>query len=171
MICATWKRTPAISESRAYAVKMTTAKRRGFTAALICAAILWIGHTAGAQNAPAGETFKARLSPVPINVTMMSTVAGSGSVTAVLAGKQLTITGTFEGLRSPATTAHIHLGPKAMRGPAIFDLTVSKAAKGAITGSVELTLEQVADLRNGRLYVQIQSERAPDGNLWGWLLR
>ena len=34
-----------------------------------------------------------------------------------------------------------------------------------------LTPDQIADLRAGRLYVQIQSERAPDGNLWGWLLR
>jgi hypothetical protein len=176
MICANLKSTPAISEDRARALKKTTAKRREFKAVLICAAVLWFGHTwaghtAGAQNAQTGETFKARLSPVPIDATMMSTVAGSGSLTATLAGKQLTITGTFEGLRSPATTAQIHRGPKAIRGPAIFDLTVSKAAKGAISGSVELTPEQVADLRNGRLYVQIQSEHAPDGNLWGWLLR
>jgi hypothetical protein len=170
MICANWKQTLAISRNRACVVKKTTAKRRGLTAVLMCAALLWIGHAAGAQNAQTGETFKARLSPVPIDATMMSTVAGSGSVTAALAGKQLTVTGTFEGLRSPATSAQIRRGPKAIRGPAIFDLIVSKAAKGTISGSVELTPEQVADLRNGRLYVQIQSERAPDGNLWGWLL-
>jgi hypothetical protein len=28
----------------------------------------------------------------------------------------------------------------------------------------------VADLDKGRLYVQLQSEKAPDGNLWGWLM-
>jgi len=139
---------------------------------LLCV-IVSIGHAAGAQNAPAGETFKARLSPVPIDATMMSTVAGSGSLTATLAGKQFTITGTFEGLRSPATTAQLHRGPRGIRGPAILDLdlTISKAVKGTFSGSVELTPDQIADLRNGRLYVQIQSERAPDGNLWGWLLR
>jgi hypothetical protein len=156
-------------------LKKNTAKQQGFTAVLLCAAVLlfgysWIGHTAAAQNAQTGETFKARLSPVPIDITMMSTIAGSGSLTAVLAGKQLTLTGTFEGLRSPATTAQIHRGPKGIRGPAILDLTVSKAEKGAVNGSFELTPEQIADLRNGRWYVQIQSERAPDGNLWGWLL-
>jgi CHRD domain-containing protein len=146
----------------------TMTKRRGLVAIGVVAAILWLGHAAGAQNS---ETFKARLSPVPINVMMMANVAGSGSVTATLAGKQLTIAGTFEGLRSPATTAQIRRGPKGIRGPAILDLTVTKAAKGAITGSLDLTPEQIADLRNGRLYLQIQSERAPDGNLWGWLLR
>jgi hypothetical protein len=171
MICANSKQAAAFSKNRACVLKKTTAKRRGFTTILICAAILWIGHTAGAQNAPAGETFKTRLSPVPINSTMMSTVAGSGSLTAVLTGKQLTITGTFEGLRSPATTAQIRRGPKGIPGPAILDLIVSKAAKGNVSGTLDLTPEQIADLRNGRLYVQIQSERAPDGNLWGWLLR
>ena len=156
-------------------MKKNTAKRRGFIAALLCAAVLlfgysWIGHTAAAQNAQTGETFKARLSPVPIDITMMSTIAGSGSLTAVLAGKRFTLTGTFEGLRSPATTAQIHRGPKGIPGPAILDLTVSKAEKGAVSGSFELTPEQIADLKNGLWYVQIQSERAPDGNLWGWLL-
>jgi hypothetical protein len=154
-------------------LKKTTAPPRRFTSLLLCAAIFWIGHSANAQIAPAAETFKARLSPVPINATMMSTVAGLGSLTATLAGKQLTITGTFEGLRSPATTAQLHRGPKGIRGPAILDLdlTISKAMKGTFSGSVDLTPDQIADLRSGRLYVQIQSERAPDGNLWGWLLR
>jgi CHRD domain len=176
MIRANLKQTSAISWNRAGVLKNNTTRRRGFTAALLCAAVLlfgypWIGHTAGAQNAQSGETFKARLSPVPIDVTMLSTIAGSGSLTAVLAGKRFTLTGTFEGLRSPATTAQIHRGPKGIRGPAILDLTVSKAEKGAVSGSFELTPEQIADLKNGRWYVQIQSERAPDGNLWGWLLQ
>ena|ERR1700674_3297744 len=144
------------------------AKRRVFTAVLLGATILWLGHAAIAQT---DETFKARLSTVPIDVPMMSTVTGSGSLTAVLAGSKLTITGTFQGLRSPATEGHVHRGPKGIRGPAVFDLTVSKATSGTISGSLEMTPSQVEDLRNGRLYVQIHSERAPDGNLWGWLLR
>ena len=83
----------------------------------------------------------------------------------------LAISGTFQGLASPATIAQLHRGPKGIRGPAIFDLTVSKAASGNVSGTVELTPEQIEDLKNARLYVQIHSERAPDGNLWGWLLR
>jgi len=132
--------------------------------------LVWVIASLNAQNS---ETFRARLSPVPINISMMSTVAGSGTLTATLTGRQLTIQGTFEGLRSPATTAQIHRGPKAIPGPAIpnLELAVTKAAKGTISGTLELTPDQVADLRNGQWYVQIQSERAPDGNLWGWLLR
>ena len=58
-----------------------------------------------------------------------------------------------------------------MRGAAVADLTVSKAMNGTITGSLDLTPEQVQSLQSGRLYIQISSEKAPDGNLWGWLLR
>jgi hypothetical protein len=57
-----------------------------------------------------------------------------------------------------------------MRGPAIGDLTATAATNGTITGSIELTKEQVDDLAAGRLYVQLHSQKAPDGNLWGWLL-
>jgi hypothetical protein len=104
---------------------------------------------------------------------MMSTVAGYGSLAATLQGKELTIQGTFEGLRSPATTAQIRRGPKGIRGPVIpnLELTVTKAEQGTLSGTLELTPDQISDLRNGRWYVQIQSERAPDGNLWGWLLK
>ena len=42
-------------------------------------------------------------------------------------------------------------------------------SRGTISGSVELTATQVADLEKRRLYVQVHSEKAPDGNLWGWL--
>jgi hypothetical protein len=154
----------------------TMATRRGRPAAataLLTAALLSLVPAIPDLNAQTAEMFKARLSPVPINISMMSTIAGSGSLTATLQGKQLTIQGSFEGLRSPATTAQIRRGPKGIRGPVIpnFELAVTKAEKGTVSGTLELTPDQIADLRNGRWYVQIQSERAPDGNLWGWLLK
>lgn len=144
-------------------------KRHRCIAAMIGAVVLLAGCSVVAQN---GESFKARLSTVPVDATMLPTVAGSGSLKAVLAGNKLTLSGSFEGLRSPASRASIHIGPqKGIRGPAVHDLTVSKATAGSISGSVDLTTSEVQDLKSGRLYVQIDSERAPDGNLWGWLLR
>ena len=117
------------------------------------------------------KRFTVRLAPVPIDLTMMATVAGSGAATATLTGGKLTITGTFDGLHSPATIAQIHKGPvTGVRGPALFDLTVAKSTSGAITGTVDLTPAQITDLEKGRLYIQLHSEKAPDGNLWGWLL-
>jgi hypothetical protein len=128
---------------------------------------------AAALMAQQPKPYRARLSPVPIDVSMQATVAGSGSVSAVLTGTRLAVTGTFEGLKSPATTAQIHRSPmRGVRGPNVLDLTVTKtdASSGTLGGSLTLTAIQVADLEKGRLYVQLHSEKAPDGNLWGWLL-
>lgn len=117
------------------------------------------------------ELFKTRLSPVAMDATMRATVAGSGSVSARLTGSRLAIGGSFEGLLSPATIAQVRQSAvTGVRGPVVFDLTVTKATSGAIAGSFDLTPEQLEMLGKGRLYVQIHSEKAPDGNLWGWLL-
>ncbi len=141
--------------------------------AMLAAALFSLASAPAAQNGQGAEVFKVHLSPVPISISMMATIAGVGSLTATLQGKQLTIQGTFDGLRSPATTVQIHRGPKGIPGPVIpeLNLTVTKAEKGSISGAAELTPDQIVDLKSGRLYVQIQSERAPDGNLWGWLLK
>jgi hypothetical protein len=121
----------------------------------------------------AGQTpqYRARLAVVPLDIAMQSTVAGSGAVTATLKGNTLTISGTFSGLKTAATTVRVHRSPKpAMRGPAIGDLTATADTSGTISGSIELTKEQMDDLAAGRLYVQLHSQKAPDGNLWGWLM-
>lgn len=137
---------------------------RGVATALVFVAVM---ASAGAQ----APQYRARLSPVPLDIAMQSTIAGSGSATAALKGTTLTINGTFTGLRSAATVARLHRGPKtAMRGPAIGDLTATAATSGTINGSIELTSAHVADLAAGRLYVMLHSEKAPEGNLWGWLL-
>lgn len=135
---------------------------------LICFALVCAVASPIAQS---GKAFKARLSTVPIDVAMQATVAGHGAVTATLTGARLSIAGTFDGLKSPATTVQLHKGPATgVRGPAVFDLSASNSTSGTISGSIDLTPAQLADLEKGRLYVQLQSEKAPDGNLWGWLL-
>jgi hypothetical protein len=120
------------------------------------------------------KNFKARLSPVPIDIAMQANIAGAGSITGTLAGNKLTLNGTFDGLRSPATIAQIHKSPtRGMRGPVVAELTVAKGAEptaGTITGTIDLTALQLADLEKGLFYVQLHSEKAADGNLWGWIL-
>jgi CHRD domain-containing protein len=139
-----------------------------FNSLLVGMALLVICAGADAQKS---ETYKVRLSTVPVDAPMMSRVAGSGSLTAVLVGSKLTFNGSFQGLRSPATHASIHVGPKGIAGPPILDLMVSNATGGNVTGTLELTPPQLEELRNAKLYVQIDSEKAQEGNLWGWLLR
>ena len=120
--------------------------------------------------AQGGKAYRARLSPVPLDVTMFGTIAGVGSVTATVSGQTLTLSGTFSGLRSPATTAAIRKAQRGMRGPEIAQLQVTKAASGEIQGTIPLTPQLLQDLERSMLYVQLQSDKAPDGNLRGWLL-
>ena len=143
-------------------------KRQLLAAVMAAVSGLWMGQAVLAQS---GETYKVWLTPVPLDSGMVSTVAGKGVLRGVLAGKKLTISGTFAGLKSPATEAHIHHGPKAVRGPVILDLPVPKATSGTINASIDLTPEQVEALKNNSLYIQINSQGAPNGNLWGWFLR
>ena len=141
---------------------------RLMTRVVVTALALVVVTASSAAQAP---QFRARLSPVPLDIAMQATIAGSGSATASLKASTLTISGTFAGLKTPATAARLHRGPKtAMRGPAIGDLTVTAATSGSITGSLEVTKEQIDDLAAGRLYVIVHSQKAPEGNLWGWLL-
>ena len=155
--------------------------RRSGAKILLGTLILCAACAASMARAQTSETYKVRLTPVAIDASMMARVTGSGELTAALTGNKLAITGSFSGLHSAATDAHIHRGvAKGVRGAAILDLHVTpqpqdttrmNGYRGEIRDTVELTPEQLEDLRNGRLYVQIESQDAPDGNLWGWLLR
>jgi len=134
----------------------------------IGASLILCAGFAGAQHA---ESFKGRLAPVPVNAATAASTLGAGSATGVLEGHTLVIKGTFTGLNSPATAAHVHRARPGMRGPSIFDLSVDKATSGTISGSLVLTPIQRDQLKLGWLYVQVHTERNPDGHLRGWLLK
>ena len=139
---------------------------RTLTAMVIGASFLFL-----AAVPSTAQTFTTRLSPVASDIAMRVNVAGTGTATVTLTGTKLSVNGSFEGLRTPATLAKIHQGTATgVRGSAILDLTVSRAVSGSIAGSLDLTPDQVESLRKGKLYIQIYSEKAPEGNLWGWLL-
>jgi hypothetical protein len=144
------------------------ARLRHLTVTTLLIAASMFASPAGAQTA---NTFKARLSPVPVDANTQARTTGMGSVSATLKGTTLSVTGTFSGLQGPATIAQVHVGPRGIRGPAVLDLTVTNATAGTIQGDLTLTAAQVDHLRRNRLYVQIHSEAAPDGNLWGWLIQ
>jgi hypothetical protein len=134
------------------------------------ACLVWLAAALAAQGQ---ETYKVRLSPVPADQKTRPDLSGSGSLTATLAGTKLSINGSFEGLKSPATVAELRSGAMAgVRGPVITTLTIAKATSGAISGSADLTPPQLTNLRKNGLYVQIYSEKTQaEGVLWGWLLK
>ena len=126
---------------------------------------------AGQSAAPPTAPMQARLSPVPTDLAMQETIAGLGAATATLAGTTLTVDGTYHGLKSGATAVRVFESAKpGLRGPLVGEFTSGGGTRGTFKGTVTLTREQAAAYATGLLYVQLHSEKAPDGNLWGWLM-
>jgi CHRD domain-containing protein len=121
--------------------------------------------------APDDTVFQFRLSPGPRLVGTRADSSGSGSVTATLEGSKLMLKGSFRGLLGVPTSAHLFMGSlPGVRGPLIAGLTVSPATSGTLSGSVQLNPQQLAALRRSSLYVEIDSDKAPEGDLWGWMM-
>ena len=141
------------------------------------------GFSARPLSAQGGNKYSTRLAPAPplgIRGTPPSAaVAGIGSATATLNGKKLTVNGTFEKMASAATKAQLCLGlATGARLDPIYDLTLTKApaaspagTSGTIAGTFDLNPAQLDGLKKGKLYIQINSEGAPNGHLLGWLLK
>jgi hypothetical protein len=122
-------------------------------------------------RAEAASTFRVRLSPGPRLVGTRADRSGGGSVTVTLEGNTLSLEGAFSGLLAVPTGAHLHMGSlPGVRGPLIADLTISQHTTGTLSGTVQLNSQQLAALRKGGLYIEIDSDKAPEGDLWGWIM-
>jgi hypothetical protein len=121
--------------------------------------------------------YQASLGPMPLDDETKAVIAGRGAATAGFDGTMLTVKGSFHGLPSPATAAHLVMGRWiGVPGKPVADLTVTKAIAGDVSATLTLTGEQAQALRTGRLYIQIDSEKGPEqytwgpkGTLWGWI--
>ena len=134
--------------------------------------------SAGAAWGQLGAPFSGTLEPVDGS----DGATGTGFLYSVLdyypEGPKLMVNGTFDGMRSPATVAHLHRATRGpdepdgpTPGPKVFDLDVSEATDGTLNGSFWITEEQAEELRQGWYYVQVHSVDNPAGALRGWLLQ
>jgi len=116
-------------------------------------------------------TYEGELDPTPFDATTRADVIGSiGTVSATLTGNTLAIHGAFSNLTSNATTGSVRIGlAKGVPGEAIGTLSVTPGRQGDFSGMVKLSPAQLVALKNHALYVRIDSQKAPDGNLQGWL--
>jgi hypothetical protein len=131
---------------------------------ILCAALLLATPALAAS-------YEAELDPAPFDATNRADVIGSiGNLTATLDGNTLTVKGTFSNFTSPATGGSFRIGlAKGVPGDAIGNLTVEHARQGAFSGTIKLSAAQLAALKREALYVRIDSEKSPDGNVQGWL--
>ena len=107
-----------------------------------------------AAHAGAADSFRVRLTPVPIEASTAAATTGHGSATAQLDGTKLTLKGNFAGLKGAATVARLHEGAvTGVRGPAIADLTVPSALSGDFAAAVESGASFVVGVDTGLLHL------------------
>ena len=93
------------------------------------AALLWLG--VGVPVLSGAEKYQAYISPMPYSNAMRADVTGKGNIVATLEGDTMSLSGTFAGLASPATKAHVCLSKAAgIPGKAIFEVTVASGEEG-----------------------------------------
>ncbi len=115
--------------------------------------------------------YDAELDPVPFDASNRAIVINSiGDASAALDGSTLTVKGNFSNFTSPATGGSLRIGlAKGVPGDTIGSLTADHATSGHFSGSIKLSSDQIAALKKQAIYVRIDSEKAPDGNVQGWL--
>jgi CHRD domain len=137
-------------------------------------AALAVGLSVGvaiASGVAAAERYQVYLSTMPFNDAQQPIMTGKGSASATLEGNTLSISGSFTGLSGPAPKAHLSLSKGAgIPGVPLVDLTLAGDIAGKVTGQTTLDPNQLAALRSGKLYIQIDCDKMPSGHLWGWLL-
>lgn len=132
---------------------------------------------------PASVTYTAQLSgakerPNPTNST------ATGTATFVHTGNTVTYTVSVNGLTTPATLAHIHLGDSTVAGGILVDLAPTSLQSGTIaTGSINLAAPIVHGtstitgdsllvlFNNRRSYVNVHTSTFPGGEIRGQVVR
>ena len=121
------------------------------------------GGTGGSANVSTYNMTLTAAQEVPVNT---STATGNVQVTLNRTTGAVMVTGTFSGLSSNATAAHIH-GPAAvgMNGPILVPLTLPAATSGSVTGTGTMDASQMDMMTGGQTYVNIHSSTYPDGEI------
>jgi hypothetical protein len=122
--------------------------------------------TAGTGGGPAMMVFTMNLSganEVPGNT---SAATGAATVTLNRTTGAVSVDGTFTGLTSMVTAAHIH-GPASSTAtaPVVVPLTVTGTTSGTVTGTGMMNTGQMNDMIGGMTYLNIHSVNYPDGEI------
>lgn len=124
---------------------------------LLVAGLVMASVPAFAQKYTATLSAAQQVPPVTSN--------GSGTAMMTLDGDKLTYDIEYKDLTGPATAAHIH-GPAAAGANAGVLVPFANPAS-PIKGTVNLTPEQLTDLKDGKTYVNIHTAQNKGGEIRG----
>jgi hypothetical protein len=135
-----------------------------------------------ALGAGAEKTYKAELSGHAVVPMATTTAKGMATFEATMGGKELTYKLTVEGIEN-VSAAHIHVAKKGKNGPPVAGLFAGPKKEGKFSGTLgEGTItdknlvgpmagktveDLIKALRAGELYVNVHTDKYPDGELRG----
>jgi CHRD domain len=134
-------------------------------------AVLALGLAACAQSYPTNTiSYKAHLTGGSEVPPTASGGTGDGTFTVNTATKTIAWNVKYAGLTGPATAAHIHgpAAPGANAGPIITFANLAPSTNASeIAGNAVLTDAQIADLKAGKLYVNVHTAANKGGEIRG----
>ena len=127
------------------------------------AASLMFGASAANAEMLVFKATMAGSTSVPAND---SAGTGTAEMTVDTETKKVSWTMTADGLSGPATAAHAH-GPASMTetAPPVIDMSGDMMMKG----SADITEAQWTEMKAGKYYVNVHTEKFPDGEIRGQL--
>jgi hypothetical protein len=98
---------------------------------------------------------------------------GTGNVTALIdkATHMLYLTGTYSGLTTAASDAHIHVGAPGSNGGVIVPLKFVAQTSGTLDTSKVITTTNEASILAGNTYVNVHTSTVPGGEIRGQLTK
>ena len=145
---------------------MNTIHHTRTAAIAIAAAAVFTFAGAGAANAgPAIPLTGGQESPAPNNL------GAHGWFSYEIDGSELCYTLEVDGLSSPATAAHIHVGPRNEPGPVVVPLTIESATTFEVSActTADPTLLAAIEENPRAYYVNVHNANNPPGEIRGQL--
>lgn len=95
---------------------------------------------------------------------------GSATVTVDAVSRAVTVSGTYTGLGSNQTLAHIHVGAFGVAGGILVTLTGTGGTSGSFSGSGTFTAGQFNSFKAGGTYLNIHTANFPNGEIRGQIV-
>ena len=142
--------------------------RRKFGLTLSGVALVFAVAGCGTMSPPAPMMFKATLSGASEVPPVATAAKGTFSASYNKENSLLLWNMNYDGLSGPAAAAHIH-GPAAEGQNAGVLIGFNNPVSSPMSGQVTLTPAQFADLRDGKLYVNVHTAANKGGEIRGQL--
>jgi hypothetical protein len=99
-----------------------------------------------------------------------TTGTGTATVTVDAVTRAVTVSGTYSGLVSNQTIAHIHVGPFGVAGGIALDLVGTGGTAGTITGSGTFSVSEFNAFKAGDTYINVHSVMFGAGEIRGQIV-